>query len=627
PANNVAVARDDESPPPPPDIYIYSLTKHDESTSSSLRTHDVGVRYALLRVRQHFETLERALELHFRQVGEAELARACAEGGSPGVLAQKQISGVDAHRFWPNDLVGLLVLDDPVLVDTWEHTRARGEGRRVNSRTEIRARAMCKAKRQQTKKKLPDPGTHTTALTAFVQKRVAADYGLVRLDDHAGQFGHRFGNAGNLFGADGVVDGERCRGCVHGHDHLFEGCVAGTFADAVYRHFDLPRTVHDAGQGVRSGEAEIIMAVRRPNRLSNVRAFSTRLVASRGVLDQVLDHPAVLVRHVVPDGVGDVQRRGASAYDLREDLAQEVAVGPAGVLGRKLHVGAQRSGEAHGRGGAVDALVAGDAQLVLEVNVGRGQEGVDAVARGGFDSVEGAADVRLGGAGESRDDLGAGCFSFWVRLGTEKKNSKAGRPPGRDKHTADARGEGGKWRRSHHRLTDGLPAVHERAALCGDARDGLKVPLAGDGEAGFTDVDAEARELLGYFHFFCLRDCGLAMSVTRVVHCSNDVLVDHDNSGPVNVYSVRPTRVTGVVSHCLVGENCSRVEKGIYCPRITATVIYASCHSGLLEVCCIRVDSDTGFSGSVVVEAPSFSQSGVRPDSVLEIKAGSDWSA
>ena len=46
-----------------------------------------------------------------------------------------------------------------------------------------------------------------------------------------------------------------------GHDDLFEGAVAGSFAEAVHRAFHLPGAVPDAREGVGGGKAKVVVAV------------------------------------------------------------------------------------------------------------------------------------------------------------------------------------------------------------------------------------------------------------------------------------------------------------------------------------------------------------------------------
>jgi NAD(P)-dependent dehydrogenase (short-subunit alcohol dehydrogenase family) len=49
----------------------------------------------------------------------------------------------------------------------------------------------------------------------------------------------------------------------------------------------------------------------------------------------------------------------------------------------------------------LDALLPGDLELVLEVDVTGGEEGVDAVVRRVLNGLVGASDILLSGAGET----------------------------------------------------------------------------------------------------------------------------------------------------------------------------------------------------------------------------------
>src|SRR5208283_3674147 len=100
-------------------------------------------------------------------------------------------------------------------------------------------------------------------------------------------------------------------------------------------------------------------------------------------------------------------------------------------------------------GDLVERLVAGDLELGGKVQVGGGEEGVDAGAGGGLGGAGGGLDVLALGAGEGGDD-GAAC----------------------------------------------------RPDFAGDVADGFGVALGGDGEAGLEDVDAESGDLVGHAQLF-----------------------------------------------------------------------------------------------------------------------------
>ena len=167
------------------------------------------------------------------------------------------------------------------------------------------------------------------------------------------------------------------------HDDLLERGVAGALADAVDRALDLPRAGLDPGQAVGHRHAQVVVAVRADDRLADVAdAFPERA-----------NHGRILGGRGIADGVGDVDG-GRTGLDGRlDDFAEEIELGPGGVLGGKLDVGAVAPGPAHAGHGPLDDLRGGHAQLVLAVD-GRGcQEDVDPRLLGVFHGLPGAVDV------------------------------------------------------------------------------------------------------------------------------------------------------------------------------------------------------------------------------------------
>ena len=79
-------------------------------------------------------------------------------------------------------------------------------------------------------------------------------------------------------GVDAAVDGEVLLPRAQRHHALLERRVPRALADAVERHLDLPRALLHRGERVGGGEAEVVVAVRRPHDL---------LAARLGVRDQV----------------------------------------------------------------------------------------------------------------------------------------------------------------------------------------------------------------------------------------------------------------------------------------------------------------------------------------------------
>ncbi len=185
------------------------------------------------------------------------------------------------------------------------------------------------------------------------------------------------------------------------------------------------------GVGVGDGQAQVVVAVDRGFDLAQVRHQ----------LVEGLPHRRVLLRRRVADRVGDVDHRRPGVERDLQHFGGVLEVRAAGVHRRELDVLAVGLGHRHRRLGlSLDVLAVG-VHLVLDVDVGGRDEGVDARPFGVFDRAPGGVDVPLVGAGQAADD------------------------------------------RPFDRLRDPL--------------DRLEVPRRGDREAGLDHVDAEARELLG----------------------------------------------------------------------------------------------------------------------------------
>ena len=149
--------------------------------------------------------------------------------------------------------------------------------------------------------------------------------------------------------------------------------------------------------------------------------------------------------------VGDVDRGGALVEGDLEHLGRELDLRAGGVHRRELHVVAVAAGLRHRRARLALHVLARGLELVLDVDVARGDEGVDAGPLGVLDRVPGGVHVLRVGAGE--------------------------------------------------------PADHRAVDLAGDRLHRLEVAGRGDREAGLDDVHAEARELL--------RDLELLLAVER----------------------------------------------------------------------------------------------------------------
>ena len=115
---------------------------------------------------------------------------------------------------------------------------------------------------------------------------------------------------------------------------------------------------------------------------------------------------AELGRDGVAHGVRDVERRGTGLGDRLVHVEQERVLGARGVLGGELDLGVAAQGLAgprHPADGLGQGLLAGDAQLVLEVDVAGGDEQVQVRALGDADGLHRALRVAVLAAGQRGD--------------------------------------------------------------------------------------------------------------------------------------------------------------------------------------------------------------------------------
>ena len=112
------------------------------------------------------------------------------------------------------------------------------------------------------------------------------------------------------------------------HDGFLERAIAGTFADAVDRALDLPGPGAYRRQTVCDRHPQVVVAVN----------------GKHGSLD--VAHVACEVRkdfeklfwHRITDGIGNINRRGASVDGGFDDLSEKLELRARGVFRREFHV-------------------------------------------------------------------------------------------------------------------------------------------------------------------------------------------------------------------------------------------------------------------------------------------------
>ena len=302
------------------------------------------------------------------------------------MLAHDELVGGPADILRPHDLVRELLLEHPVLMDA-----------------------------------------------CLVREGVLADHRLVRLDVHAGDGREQARRLEDLLRPHLGVGLEEVPPRLEGHHDLFEGGVAGPFPDAVDGALDLPRSRPNGRQRVGHRLAEIVVAVHGQNGLGAVLHL----------LPDLHDPEEPLLGDGVADGIGDVDGARAGVDDRLQHLAHVVEVRPRGILGRELDVLAVSARVFDGLHCRLQHLGAALPELVLQMDVRRRHEGVDARAARVLDRLPRPVDVAQADAAETADD-------------------------GR---------------------------ALERAHLLGHLAHRPEVLVRGDGEAGLDDVHVQAGEL------------------------------------------------------------------------------------------------------------------------------------
>ena len=184
------------------------------------------------------------------------------------------------------------------------------------------------------------------------------------------------------------------------HDDLFERGVAGPLADTVDGALDLPGPGAHRGEAVRYGEPKVVMAVHRDDGLVDIP----------DVLVDARDELVELLRRGVAHGVGNVDRGRAGVDGGFEQAVDVVRVAPGGVHRRELDVVAVLLRPRHVLAGQRQHLLAVLAELVEDVNLGAGEEDVDAPPRGVAHPFPGGVNVLRVGSRQTADDGPADFF-------------------------------------------------------------------------------------------------------------------------------------------------------------------------------------------------------------------------
>ncbi len=97
--------------------------------------------------------------------------------------------------------------------------------------------------------------------TRFMGKGVGPDNGFIGLHHNAGNHGNQTAGGVNLPSIDSGGQCHLIPAGKEGHHHLFQGGVAGTFANTVDGNLRLSGAGFNTGQGIGRGEPQIIVTV------------------------------------------------------------------------------------------------------------------------------------------------------------------------------------------------------------------------------------------------------------------------------------------------------------------------------------------------------------------------------
>eukprot|EP00835_Amoeboradix_gromovi_P006190 NODE_683_length_5225_cov_0.594616.p4 type:complete len:149 gc:universal NODE_683_length_5225_cov_0.594616:2041-2487(+) len=143
------------------------------------------------------------------------------------------------------------------------------------------------------------------------------------------------------------------------HSYFLECCVASSLAYAIYCYLYLPSTATDACNGVRSSQAQIVVAVAGPD---NTAAVSC-------VFYEIRNQLTILSRGHVPYSIRYVDSRSTCPDNQVEQSTQKVFVAACSIFAAKLNVIDQRLGILNCMHSSGDALVPRYLQLVLQVEI------------------------------------------------------------------------------------------------------------------------------------------------------------------------------------------------------------------------------------------------------------------
>ena len=177
------------------------------------------------------------------------------------------------------------------------------------------------------------------------------------------------------------------------HHQLFQRRISRPLTNAVDRAFELTRTVFHRLEEVGDRQPQVVVSMHGQHRIGDVRHM----------LINASDQRTEFARGGVTDGVRDVDGAGTGCNGSLNHLVQKLGITAAGVLTGELDVIHQGAGVGHHVRDDGEHLLPALTQLVLQMNIAGGDEGVNPPAGRRRDSIRAGLDVATGCPGQSAD--------------------------------------------------------------------------------------------------------------------------------------------------------------------------------------------------------------------------------
>ncbi len=264
-----------------------------------------------------------------------------------GVLAQNKLVLIKTDRFRRHDLVGRLFHDHAMLMNA-----------------------------------------------GLVGKGIRPDNGLVGLHHDAGDSRQHAAGGIDVLGGHARVVGQYVIAGPKGHDQFFEGAVAGTLTDTVDGAFHLACASLHGRQRVGHRKTEIIVAVHRDRRLVDIGH----------IVAQIGNDLKKFRWNGIADRIGDIDDSRTGVNDRLNHLCQKWKPGAYRILSRKFDIVGIFLGSLDGFDRSGQDLILIHLQLVLHMDIGSRDEGVDTAALlGVLQRFPGTVDVFVVGTAETCD--------------------------------------------------------------------------------------------------------------------------------------------------------------------------------------------------------------------------------